>query len=504
MTYGHVGSRSHDDFPGFASLRAISYHSATMMQGGPDVKETGSERLNDWRGARVTVMGLGRFGGCLGAIRFLADRGARVTVTDVQPEDRLAESLAELDGLPLAGMHLGGHRDEDFTSTDFVVASPAVPRDNRYLAMARSAGVVISSEMNLFWQLQRGTVIAVTGSNGKSTTTALTHSILKATGRRIWLGGNIGCSLLPQVEDIQPGDLVVLELSSFQLEDLDRLRASPHGAVVTNFSPNHLDWHRTLDSYRKAKQTILRWQGTRDFCVLNGADPDVTQWPSQGHRLHFGLVDKGGQGAFLDGADAVFRNAGTEFRFPLRTWLRVPGLHNVQNALAASAAALAAGADPDAVRIGLQSYEPLPHRLQLVAESGGRRFYNDSLATTPESVVVALEAFDQPIVLLAGGYDKKIDLAPMAEVIARRARVVALMGQTAATLGDHITQYVQGTAAPLMKRCDDFKEAFCWSAENSRPGDVILLSPGCASYDWFRHFADRGDQFARLARECHF
>lgn len=458
------------------------------------------ERLDNWRGARITVMGLGRFGGCLGAIRFLAERGARVTVTDTQPEAKLAESLAELDGIPLEAMHLGSHREDDFTSADFVVASPAVPRDNRYLVLARAAGVPVSSEMNLFWQLQRGTVIAVTGSNGKSTTTALTHSILKATGRQTWLGGNIGRSLLPQVDEIQAGDLVVLELSSFQLEDLDRLRASPHGAVVTNFSPNHLDWHRTLESYRTAKQTILRWQTASNFCVLNNADADVARWPSHGSRLGFGLQDQGADGAFLVEEDAVFRRKGQEIRFPIRTWLRLPGLHNVENALAASAAALAAGADVHAVRVGLETYEPLPHRLQLVAETAGRRFYNDSLATTPESVVVALEAFDRPIVLLAGGYDKKIDLDGMAAVIARRTRAVALMGQTAATLEEQILKHASGGVRPLMKRCENFDEAFRWSTENSRPGDVILLSPGCASYDWFRHFADRGDQFAALAR----
>lgn len=294
------------------------------------------ERLDNWRGARITVMGLGRFGGCLGAIRFLADRGARVTVTDTQPEAKLAESLAELDGIPLEAMHLGSHREDDFTSADFVVASPAVPRDNRYLVLARAAGVPVSSEMNLFWQLQRGTVIAVTGSNGKSTTTALTHSILKATGRQTWLGGNIGRSLLPQVDEIQAGDLVVLELSSFQLEDLDRLRASPHGAVVTNFSPNHLDWHRTLESYRTAKQTILRWQTASDFCVLNNADADVARWPSHGSRLGFGLQDQGADGAFLVEEDAVFRRKGQEIRFPIRSWLRLPGSHNVENALAAA------------------------------------------------------------------------------------------------------------------------------------------------------------------------
>lgn len=458
------------------------------------------ECLADWRNARVTVMGLGRFGGCLGAIRFLAERGARVTVTDTQPEAKLVESLAELDGVPLAATHLGGHLEEDFTQTDFVVASPAVPRTNPYLAKARAAGVTISSEMNLFWQLQRGTVIAVTGSNGKSTTTALTHSILAATGRRCWLGGNIGRSLLPEVEDVRPGDLVVLELSSFQLEDLDRLHASPHGAVVTNFSPNHLDWHGTLDAYRTAKRTILRWQSAADFHVLNDED-DVSQWAGSSKRLGFGLNDRGAEGAFLAGRNAVFRNGGVERRFPIRDWLRLPGLHNVQNALAASAAALAVGAGVENVKSGLENYEPLPHRLQLVAETAGRRFYNDSLATTPESVVVALDAFEAPVVLLAGGYDKKIDLAPMAAAIARRTKAVALMGQTAATLKRQISLAAAGTAPPDMAECANFTDAFRWATERTQAGDVVLLSPGCASYDWFRHFADRGDQFAALARK---
>lgn len=458
------------------------------------------ERLSDWRGARVTVMGLGRFGGGLGAIRFLAERGARVTVTDTQPAEKLAGSLAELEGIRLEAVHLGGHRDDDFTRADFIVATPAVPRSNRYLQLARAAGVAVSSEMNLFWQLNRGRVIAVTGSNGKSTTTALTHSILRATGRRSWLGGNIGRSLLPEVDAIQPNDFVVLELSSFQLEDLDRLEASPHVAVVTNFSPNHLDWHGTLDAYRTAKQSILRWQIGSDFAVLNQDDPDVAAWPTHAARLSFGENDRGSDGVFLRGDHAVARRHGREETFPILEWLRLPGRHNVQNALAATCAALAAGAGLPAVKAGIEGYEPLPHRLQLVAEVDGRRFYNDSLATTPESVVVALEAFDRPIVLLAGGYDKKVDLTPMAAAIARKVRAVALMGQTAPVLDALIARHSEFDG-PLRTTQPSFAESFSWAAAQSRTGDVVLLSPGCASYDWFRNFADRGEQFTELARQ---
>jgi UDP-N-acetylmuramoylalanine--D-glutamate ligase len=399
--------------------------------------------------------------------------------------------------------------------------------------------------MNLFWQHQRGTVIAVTGSNGKSTTTALIHSILaqRQKGRgpgqdaaaassfsNVWLGGNIGRSLLSEVDRIQPGDLVILELSSFQLADLDRLRASPHVAVVTNFTPNHLDWHDTLDHYRWAKQTMLRWQTPFDVAVLNADDPDVRSWPVCGRRLYFGLTDHGEEGTFLRGDTAVWRWNGAEFLFSVRDRLQVPGRHNVANALAASAAALACGASLDDVCAGLQAYEPLPHRLQFVGEVQGRKFYNDSLATTPESAIVALDAFTQPVILLAGGYDKHVDLSELAQRIARKVKAVALMGQTATTLRRLIMERIEWDGerqaasgerhelvpasspspharhlSPRAPRLDavslplpDFEAAFRWAWDRSAPGDVILLSPGCASYDWFRNFADRGEQFIRL------
>ena len=249
-------------------------------------------------GKRVTVMGLGSFGGGLGAVKFLASRGARVTITDLRTADQLADSLAQLGDCGPEALHLGGHVESDFTQADMVVVSPAVPPTDRHLALAREAGAIVTSEMNLFWQFNRGTIIGITGSNGKSTTTAMTHAMLAATGRRCWLGGNIGKSLLPEVDVIEPGDWVVLELSSFQLEDLDPLRLSPHASIVTNFAPNHLDRHITLDAYRHAKRAILRWQQPTNWAVLNQDDADVAQWPTQGRRLFFGLEDRGAEGLF--------------------------------------------------------------------------------------------------------------------------------------------------------------------------------------------------------------
>ena len=451
----------------------------------------------DYRGLRVTVMGLGRFGGGAGVVRFLADRGARVTLTDLQPEDKLADSLAAIQDCPLERLCLGGHCEQDFIEPDLVVANPAVPKHDRHLELARQAGIPVTSEMSLFWQHNRGRIVGVTGSNGKSTTAALVHSMLSSAGLETRLGGNIGGSLLPVVDEIRPDEWIVLELSSFQLDDLNRLTASPHVSVVTNFSPNHLDWHGSLAEYRGAKQTVLRWQTPECAAVLNGDDPEVSCWTSYGRRLLFGLEDRGQTGVFVNCSRCVARIDGAEVDLPVERWLQLPGRHNLQNALAAATAALAAGVDPAAIQQGLANFTPLPHRLQPVAEIDGRRFFNDSLATTPESVVVALSAFSDPIVLLAGGDDKQVDLEVMAEAIADKVKAVALMGQTA-TILDELIETHDIIRAVRREFCRNFEDAFNWACAQSRPGDVVLLSPGCASYDWFHNFAERGDRFSQL------
>ena len=461
-----------------------------------------SEFFGDLNGKRVTVMGLGRFGGGVAATRFLADRGAKVTVTDLLSDNELAESLAQLDGCPIENFHLGGHVEEDFTTADLIVVNPAVKRCNRYLQQARQAGIPLASEMNLFWQLNRGKTVGVTGSNGKSTTTALIHSILQAAGWNSRLGGNIGCSLLSEVETIQADDWSILELSSFQLHDLNRLPASPDVAVVTNFAPNHLDWHESLDDYRKAKQTILRWQSPQAIAVLNQDDNDVKRWPVYGKTLWFGSDDQGREGIFASGDSCVMRLEGTESVLPLPCWLKLPGLHNLQNAMAAACATLVVGVPVDAVQQGLENFTPLPHRLQFVAEIEGRRFYNDSLATTPESAIAAVESFAEPVILLAGGYDKQVDLSQLAETIATRVKSAVLMGQTAEELTDLLEcGEIQCSAAHC--ECSSFDEAFRCACAHSALGDVILLSPGCASYDWFANFQKRGETFIELVNAWH-
>ena len=279
----------------------------------------------EFHGRSVTVMGLGGFGGGLGAVRFLAEAGAKVIVTDLRSAEELRPSLAQLDPAWPITLRLGQHDEADFRNSDLVVVSPAVPKNSPFLAVALDAGIPLTSEMNLFWERNRGRVLAITGSNGKSTTTALTHAILECesvprplgsgpnregplpNGRvtavfphRCWLGGNIGISLLPDVRRIQPEDWVVLELSSFQLEDLAPLRPRPEIAVVTNFSANHLDRHGTVDVYRSAKQNLLSWQTAEQFAVVNSLS-EVATWPTAATRLRFGPADEKQFGIFGEG-----------------------------------------------------------------------------------------------------------------------------------------------------------------------------------------------------------
>jgi UDP-N-acetylmuramoylalanine--D-glutamate ligase len=354
--------------------------------------------------------------------------------------------------------------------------------------------------MNLFFELCRAPIVGVTGSNGKSTTAAMIHDILRAAGRSCWLGGNIGRSLLEQVEEIRPDDLVVLELSSFQLEHLDELRRSPHVAVITNLTPNHLDRHPTVSDYRSAKQAILRHQVPTDFAILNADDPDVRTWPSRGGTLYFAMEDHGRDGSFLDGNYVVVRRDDREAEFLWTDVLQVPGTHNQANALAAVCCAAALGGEIAGMRGALAAFRTLPHRIELVGVVDGRRFYDDSIATTPESTLAALEALSGPIWLIAGGYDKGLDLNRAARRIAERVEGVALLGQTAGTLATLIVGHASPANQPQMRHCSSMQEAVAWCFDESRPGDAVVLSPACASFGMFQNYVERAEVFCRAAR----
>jgi UDP-N-acetylmuramoylalanine--D-glutamate ligase len=449
-------------------------------------------------GRRVTVMGLGLFGGGLGVARFLVQAGAKVTITDSKSETDLRESVEQLRSLPVT-FKLGGHDERDFRDADLVVVNPAVPETNPYLKMARA----LETEMNLFFKLCRArTILGVTGSNGKTTTTTLIGEILKRHPRRSWVGGNIGVSLLEKLPEIGPDDLVTLELSSFQLENLGVLRRSPNIAVVLNLSPNHLDRHGTMENYAEAKRQIVAYQREDDFKILNANDPVVRGFASSSPSRVFqfssrDLVDPG-VGASRDGKALEFRDGQSYALIEIAGRRALPGRFNEENMAAAAAAtyAIDQGGWED-WRVFCQSvfrdFPGVEHRLEFVAEKGGVKYYNDSKATDAEATIAALETLPGPFVLILGGFDKKTPWDALARSVAEKpVRAAVLFGQTAPAIE---TALRAASRVPEIVRVANLDEAV---RVPSRPGETVLLSPACASWDMFRNFTERGLQFKAL------
>lgn len=453
---------------------------------------------------RITIMGLGLFGGGVGAARFWARLGSDVTVTDLRDADTLAPSLRALEGLPIRYV-LGRHEPEDFTQADLVVVNPAVPPENRFVQMARAAGAAIQSETALALRLCQSPTLAVTGSNGKSTTTALLGAMLASRHPDTLVGGNIGGSLLDALPDHPAADPVVLELSSFQLHYLREQRFAPDVALVTNLSPNHLDWHHTPLRYYEAKRTLVLFQSPAQWAVLNLEDPTLREWAKDlpGRLLGVGMDDPGTP----DACFRASRDGDAWIRIRLHgaeTWLapfsalRLPGAHNRMNALMAAAACHAFVQAPDAVMQGLRVFAGLPHRLETVATTDGIRFVNDSISTTPESTQRGLESFDVPLVWIGGGYDKGIPFDALAGTVQARASAAVLVGATAPAIRACLEAV--GGGCTILDAGTDFERAVRMARDACPQGGVVLLSPACASYDMFAHFQERGMRFAEIAR----
>ena len=446
---------------------------------------------------KVLVVGLGRSG--LGAARLCLARGARLTATDSRDADRLADVVAGFGDR--VALELGGHRTETFVSADLIVLSPGVP-DLPELCAARERGVPVMGELELAYRFVDAPMAAITGTNGKSTTTSLMGAMVQASGRPTFTGGNLGAPLSEAVGTAAaaPGGALVVEVSSFQLETIERFR--PRVALLLNLSEDHLDRHESYEDYVAAKARIFEQQTARDFAVVTAAaDQERCRELAAGSRarvLTFS-ADAGpageDAGAWLDGEDLVVRLPGLEPERLPRAALRLPGRHNVENALAALLGARLLGADPAACRRGLESYRGLPHRMELVGERDDVRYYNDSKATNVGAVVGSLGGFERKVVLIAGGKDKGGDYAPLASLVGTRVREVVLVGAAAARIAAAIP-----AGAPV-HRAEDLPAAVRRAAELARPGEAVVLSPACSSFDMFKSFEERGEVFARVVRQ---
>ena len=451
--------------------------------------------LMDFKGKRATIIGLAREGAALA--RFLAEQGAIVTVSDQKRKEELQENIAKLKGFPIRFV-LGGHPGAILEQADVLFLSPGVPLEAPIVAEAKRRGIPINSETGLFTELCPAPIIGITGSSGKTTTVSLVGQMLKASGFRTWVGGNIGQPLIGHLEEIEPTDKVVMELSSFQLEIMEW---SPPIAAILNITPNHLDRHPSMQAYTEAKLNILRFQQPGNVAVLGYDLISNLQYPTsnlQSLILSFSLNEEVEQGAFLRDSEIILRLEDTEQRICSVGEIKLLGRHNLENVLAACAIAAAAGASRQAMADVAATFEGVEHRLELVREMGGVRYYNDSIATSPERTVAALRSFAQPIVLLAGGRDKHLPWDEMARLTLQKARRLILFGEAAPIIEEAIR--VSGDLEEFVHRCQTLDEAVAMAAREARPGDVVLLSPGGTSFDAFSDFVERGERFRELVK----
>jgi UDP-N-acetylmuramoylalanine--D-glutamate ligase len=440
---------------------------------------------------RVLVVGLARTG--IASALFCAGHGARVTATDSRPESELTETAAKLRGAGVA-LALGGHPPSRFLEQDLIVVSPGVPAKLSPLEMARERGTPVWSEIELAWRFLRGRLIAITGSNGKTTTTSLVGHILEGAGVPVIVGGNIGTPLIARVESSSDSSITVAEVSSFQLETIAQFR--PDIAVILNVTPDHLDRHASMKEYAGAKARLFENQTERDCAVLNADDRETVQLaPSRPHVFWFSRQKRVAAGAFLRGEEVVFRRDGAETVLLRRGEIPLRGEHNVENILAACAATSLAGAEPAAIAEGVCTFAGVEHRLEFVAEIRGVSFFNDSKATNVDATLKAVEAFPGPLLIILGGKDKGGDFTLLRDPLKRHARLVLLIGAAAEKIAMQL-----GDAAPL-ERAGAMERAVRLAFERARPGDTVLLAPACASFDQFENFEHRGRVFKQLVAE---
>jgi len=445
----------------------------------------------DLDGKRVLVVGLARTG--LVSALFSAAYGAKVTATDERPIPEVAEAAEKL---RVAGvkLELGGFVPQTFLEQDLIVVSPGVPAKIEPLENARAKGIPVWSEIELAWRFLRGKLVAITGSNGKTTTTSLVAHILKTSNVPTLIGGNIGTPLLALVETSVDTSVTVAEISSFQLETIDSFR--PEIGVLLNLTPDHLDRHITFEEYAGAKMRMFENQLEKDIALLNADDPEVTKrMPAKPKIFWFSRQKRVATGAFLRDDQIIFRHEGSEVELARLADIQLRGQHNVENVLASCAAAYLAGAVPAAIAAGVKSFRGVEHRLEFVAELSGVQYYNDSKATNVDAAVKAVEAFPGPLVVILGGRDKGGPYAPLRELLHERARLALLIGESAEKIAADL-----GDAVPF-ENAGTLQQALHIAARHVQPGDTVLLAPACSSFDQFENYEHRGRVFKELVTQ---
>ncbi|MDX1378335.1 MAG: UDP-N-acetylmuramoyl-L-alanine--D-glutamate ligase [Anaerolineales bacterium] len=456
--------------------------------------------MKNWKGKRVLILGAARQG--LALARWLSMHGAQVTLSDMRAEDELQvarESLAEFE----IQWALGGHPLELLDSTDVLCLSGGVPLTLPIVVDAVSRGIPLSNDSQIFMEVVPCKTIGITGSAGKTTTTTLVGDMAKNTyGDKAYIGGNIGDPLLNYVDEMKPEDIAIMELSSFQL---DQMTISPNIAAILNITPNHLDRHGTMEAYTAAKARILAFQSRDDAAILGhdnrGAWNLRNKVKGKLYTFSMNALDEGFDGAYLHDGLLNLRDGNAYLPLLLREKIHLRGDHNVQNILAAFAIGHAAGFPLDAMLAAVEDFRGVPHRLEFVRELNGVHWYNDSIATAPERSMAAIRSFDEPIVLLLGGRDKDLPWEELVQLANERVDHVVLFGEAAEKIEKTAAGFGSGEKRFSLARVNGLQEAVLKAAEIAEPGDVVLFSPGGTSFDEFVDFAERGERFGTWVHE---
>lgn len=442
-------------------------------------------------GKRVLVVGLARTG--IATALFCAARGAIVTATEERSASEASEAAAKLRAAGCS-LELGGHREETFLAQNLIVPSPGVPANMPHLEAARAARIPVWSEIELAWRFLRGKLIAITGSNGKTTTTSLTGHILERAGIPAIVAGNIGTPLISRVTETSDATITVAEVSSFQLELIDQFR--PDIGLLLNVTPDHLDRHSSLEAYARAKARIFENQVPTDAAILNADDAGAAQLaPARPRLFWFSRAKRVASGIFLRDDQLVFRGDGTETVLLRRADIGLRGEHNVENVMAAASAAFLAGVAPQAIAAGVRGFAAVEHRLEFVAEINGVSYFNDSKATNVDATLKALDAFPGNLLVILGGKDKGGDFNLLREPLRKHAKLALLIG----TAAEKIAAQIEG-ALPV-ESAGTMDCAVRRAAELARPGDTVLLAPACASFDQFQNYEHRGRVFKQRVRQ---
>lgn len=456
--------------------------------------------INELKGKKVTVMGLGLHGGGIGTVRFLSWAGAVVTVTDLKSKEELAPSLLKLKDLKNITYVFNQHRPEDFTKTDMIVKTPPAPWDNKYVKLALENKIPVEVDSSLFFKLCKNTVIGVTGTKGKTTTSTLIYEILKAAGKDPVKVGIGQTPVLDKIKDLKKDSVIVFELSSWRLSAIGRHKISPKIAVITNIFPDHLNYYKTLEEYIKDKKYIFQNQKADDFCAVNWDDEVLNKVEGEVNakiiKFSKNKVNGGQSVCIID--DAIYINDGIDEKRVLEvSEIKLKGNHNIYNVLAAVSAATALGIDPKVIKKAITEFKGIPHRLEFVRELEGIKYYNDTAATTSESAIAGINSFSEPIVLICGGSDKNLDFSELGKVISKKIKsVIFLKGKGTDKLIDEMKKCLaEKSGENDFKIVESMEKAVELARIEAKGGDIVLLSPGAASFGMFANEFDRGDKF---------